>query len=246
MPLLSVTVAVRVLVDVPSAVIVVGEAATVSAAADPAKNIKGTDPEAAPLVAVTVAPPMLVELVSTTVATPWALVLVELLASVPAVVDQATGVPAATGLPLVSVTVAVRVLVDEPSAVIEDGEASRARPAADPAVSVTAAVPLASPTEARTTKPRATVPLVSTTVATPWASVALELLERLPPVVTHETTVPGATGFPLASRTVAVRVLVDEPSAGIEDGEASTEMFAADPAVKVTAAVSLPAPAEAE
>uniref|UniRef100_UPI001ED987E9 hypothetical protein n=1 Tax=Pseudomonas aeruginosa TaxID=287 RepID=UPI001ED987E9 len=47
----------------------------------------------APAEAETLAVPAVVELVSTTMATPWALVLVELLASVPAVVDQATAVP---------------------------------------------------------------------------------------------------------------------------------------------------------
>lgn len=83
----------------------------------------------------------------------------------------------------------------------------------------------------------AVVELVSTTMATPLASVVVELVAKLPLVVVQATAKPG-TPFPLASRTVAVRVLVEVPFATIDDGEAVTATVEAAPAVKVTAAVS--------
>ena len=231
----------KVLVDVPSAVIEVGTAVTVTAAALPTVNFTSAEPLPVPALASTVAEPAVVALVSTTVATPLALVVVEALAKLPAEVFQVTGVPA-TRLPWASLTVADKVLVDVPSAVIEVGTAVTVTAAALPTVNFTTAESLPAPALASTVAEPAVVALDSTTVATPLESVEVAALASVPAEVFQATDVP-ATRLPWASLTVADKVLVDVPLAVMVSGATAKVRAAALPTVNVTAAESLPVPA---
>ena len=228
LPWASLTVADKVLVDVPLAVIEAGAAVRASADALPTVNVTTAESLPVPAVASTVADPATVELVSTTVATPLALVVVDALASVPAEVFQATGVPA-TRLPWASLTMADKVLVELPSAVIEAGAAVTVSAAALSAVKVTFAV-AAEPVTALAVI--AALPTrsgaVRDTVALLSESVSVEPLDKVPLLVLQVTGAPAPTGLPFASATVAVRVLVLVPLAVSVSGAATRLTTLAD------------------
>ena len=177
------------LVELPLAMIEAGTAVTVTAAALPTVNITAVEPCPVPEPALTTAVPASVELVSTTVATPLALAVDVKLDSVPDPVVQDTGAPA-TRLPWASLTVADKVLVDVPLAVIEVGEAETTTAVAVPAVNATTAEPLAEPEEASTVALPTVVELVSTTVATPLVWVMVEPLANVPADVSQATGTP--------------------------------------------------------
>jgi len=113
--LASVTNALIVLVLVLSAVRLLGVAVREIVFTAPGIKLTDVSPETPPAVAVTDADPTFVGLVRVTVATPLVVVAVAL-SRVPAVVVNVTVVPSATLFPLVSCTVAVIKVCDEPSA----------------------------------------------------------------------------------------------------------------------------------
>lgn len=102
------------------------------------------------------------------------------------------------------------------------------------------------PTFARAIKLEISLELVSTVLATPFASVVEADADNVPlvPMVATEPqfTVTPLTGLPYASLTVALRVEVLVPLGTIALAEALAEILAIWPAVKVTAVVAFTAP----
>ena len=137
---------------------------------------------------------------------------------------KVTSVPGVTGVPVLSVRVAVMVEELLPSAGIVAGSAARVMETGAPPkptymlcvtpcdVAVTSADP-------------GVVPAIRETDTIPVSSAVVTLvLDKVPRVVEKVTVVPAGTGFPLASLTVAVIALELEPSAGMLVGEADRVM----------------------
>ena len=130
--------------------------------------------------------------------------------------------PSGKSLPLASTTRATMTLVLIPSAVRLVWDAEMVTPAACSAVNVTATVPDRDPLVAVTVFNPIAVELVSVVVATPLTVVAVKA-ERVPAVAENVTVVPSWMVWLLVSRTVAVMVDVDAPSATILEGLAVTD-----------------------
>ena len=155
-----------------------------------------------------------------TVATPLALVVALATERLPLRTVKLM-VSLATGLLLASMTVALMVLVLEPSAVRLSGVASTVTVFTAPAIKLTEAVPEAPPQVAVMVAEPRLVGLVRVTLATPLVVVALAA-ERVPAVVVNVTVVPSAMLLPLASFTVALIRVLEEPSATILEEPALT------------------------
>jgi len=182
----------------------------------------------------TVAVPAVVLAIKETVTVPVASAVITVaLDKVPSVVVKFTVVPAGTGFPLASLTVAVMALELEPSAGMLVGEATRVMyPTPPPKMTVTDCVTLFE--VAVTVAAPAVVPAIKETVTIPVSSAVVTLaLDKVPSVVVKFTVVPAGTGFPLASLTVAVIALELEPSAGMLVGDAVRVMDPTPPLVKV-------------
>nr|WP_055137493.1 hypothetical protein [Pseudomonas corrugata] len=166
----------------------------------------------------------------------------------PPVVDQVTVTPAPTLFPFASLMVATKLLVEFPSATMLVGVATRdvTFAVAVSGIKVTLAVAEPATAEAVTVAVPVTVPF-SVTVAWPLALVVLVTVDRVPSDVDQDTGIPAPMVLPLASLTVATRVLTAEPSATMLVGVATNDVTAAVPlsAVRFTDAVADPATAEA-
>ncbi|VVN30839.1 hypothetical protein PS623_04770 [Pseudomonas fluorescens] len=222
LPLASRTVALRVLVAVPLAVIEVGLAVrpvTVEVLASANSATVAVLVAAVAALAVTVAVPAAVPF-KVTLATPLALVVAVLADRVPLVVVKVTVWPTGNGLPLASRTVALRVLVAVPLAVIEVGLVVRPVTAAvlASATSATVAVLVAAVAALAVTVAVPAVVPFKVMLATPLALVVAVLADRVPLVVVKVTVWPAGNRLPLASRTVALKVLVAVSFAVIKVG----------------------------
>lgn len=233
----------------PSAARLVGLAVTLTTRAVETSATSTTVAVAEPAAAaaVTVAVPALVPF-RVIVALPLASVVLDAPESVPRFVDQLTATPAPMALPLASRRVAVRVLVAAPLAVIEVGLATRLTTFAVlvSATSDTVAVDEPATPDAVIVAVPVAVPL-SVAVALPVLSVVLEVVESVPKLVDQLIGTPAPTVLPLASLTVAVRVLADVPLALIVAGLAVrlTTLAVLESATNVTVAVDDPATPDA-
>jgi hypothetical protein len=236
-------------VDDPSAAIEPGEAEIVDVAPDAAPGAKVTS--ASPLVIglpsivpLTSAVPDVVELVNVAVYVPSPISVTPV--SEPAVeLKRTVSPPEVSSFPFVSSACTVTVEVDDPSAVIETGDAEivDVAPDAAPGAKVTNASPLAIAWPSivpLTSAVPDVVELVSVAVyvpspisVTPVSAPAVELSVTVSP--------PELSSFPFASSACTVIVEVDDPSAVIEPGEAEIVDVAADaaPGAKVTNASPL-------
>ncbi|MGO3952236.1 hypothetical protein Q7C33_28000, partial [Pseudomonas sp. BP11-1-1] len=197
----SLTVATKVLVELPLATTLVGVATNAVTAAVALSGVRVTVAVADPATAeaVTVAEPATVPF-SVTVAWPLALVVLDAADKLPSDVDQVTATPAPRVLPLASLTVATRVLVVVPLATMLVGVATSEVTSAVAlfGVRVTAAVADPATAEAVTVAEPATVPF-SVTVAWPLALVVLDAADKLPSDVDQVTATPAPRVLPLAS-----------------------------------------------
>jgi hypothetical protein len=168
--------------------------------------------------------------------------------NVPLDVDQVTETPAPMMLPFASLTVATRLLVAVPLAVIEDGVATTETTLAVvvSGTRLTTAVPLPAVARAVTVADPAVVPL-RLTVARPLLSVTLDDADSEPLSVDQLTARPAPRSLPLASLRVATKVLVAVPLAAMVDGVATTEATLAveTSAIRTTVAFADPATADA-
>ena len=130
--------------------------------------------------------------------------------------------PSATALPFASITIALTVLVLEPSAVRLLGEAVSVIPAATSGIKVTDVLAEMPPALIVMVAEPTFVGLVSFAVAVPFVVVVTSL--SVPAVATKVTVVLSGMLLPAASFTVAV-IVVDEPFATIpaEPAPAVTE-----------------------
>nr|WP_232916967.1 hypothetical protein [Pseudomonas corrugata] len=179
-----------------------------------------------------------------TLALPLASVVLDAADKVPVLVVQVTGA-LGTGLPLASSTVAARVLVATPFATMLAGVAVRPITLAVEPSDVSATLAVEAPAEAcaLTVADPAAVPL-RVTLVLPLASVVVDAADKVPVLVVQVTGALG-TGLPLASSTVAARVLVATPFATMLAGVAVRSMtLAVEPSdVNTTLAVEAPATA---
>lgn len=257
--LASVTVAVKVVVVVPSAVVVAVGGVSVTAAAGPATSVSWLDPETEPVVAVIVSVSALVEAVMVTEQVP-----VESVVQVP-LLEKWTPCPLArplanvivtfgTTFPLVSTTVALAFEADVPSAMILAGFSVTDTAVGAPAVCVRTAggdvtlfelvaVMFCVPAVFEDVMVTAQVPTPGPDLAVVQIPPAAKLAALTPPSVAKVTDSPG-TSVPSASLTVAVADDVEVPSATIEAGVRTTETAVAGPA-SVSGAVPDPAPTRA-
>jgi len=180
----SLTIAVTVKVDVPSATIVV--ALVLSTILEALLGVKVTIilELIPPAITLTVAVPVVLEEVKVAVAIPFSPVLLDGVID-PKVVVKSTVVPF-TGFPLISFTIPVILEVEELSAVILVGLACSVILAGEPAIKVTDVEPLALPAVAVMVAVPIEVDDVKVVVATPLVVIVNNGL-RVPFVVLNDT-----------------------------------------------------------